>query len=71
MVSALEKENAELKRRNDWLQRQADTVISEFKNYMETLKSTKEEYTQLINDTKIKRKHYEDKMEALLRMFKK
>lgn len=71
LVSALKKENAELTQKNNWLQHQADTVISEFKNDIETLKSVKREYLQLINDTKMKRKHYENKMADLLKRFKR
>lgn len=71
LVSALKKENAELTQKNIWLQRQADTVISEFKNEIEVLKSVKKEYSRLINDTKMKRKHYENKMADLLKRLKK
>lgn len=71
LVAALKKENVELTQKNIWLQHQADTVISEFKNEIEVLKSVKREYSQLINDTKMKRKHYENKMVNLLKRFKK
>lgn len=71
LVLALEKENSDLKQKNEWLQHQADTVISEFKNDIIALKSIKREYLRLINDTKINRKHYENKMTDLLKRFKK
>lgn len=71
LVSTLKGKNLELTKRNQWLQHQADTVISEFKDNIETLNTVKKEYTQLIHDTKIKRKHYENKMADLLKSFRK
>lgn len=71
LVATLKKENAELIQKNIWLQHQADTVISEFKDDIETLKSVKREYSRLINDTKMKRRHYENKMADLLKKLKK
>lgn len=71
LTAALKKENAELTQKNIWLQHQADTVIADFRNDIETLKSVKREYSRLINDTKMKRRHYENKMADLLKRFKK
>lgn len=71
LIAVLKKANKELAQKNTWLQDHSDTVVSELRDNIKALKLVKAEYRKLIEDTKVQRKNYENKMADLLKKFKR
>ena len=76
-AAILEKENADLKEKIEavnsnkaLLQTQTEDVIENLKNEIDKLRIAHREYAQLIEEVKVKRKQYENKMADLLKDFK-